>query len=154
MHRMFAVVALLGLVGCGDKKEAPASSGDEAQKASSTAGVDAPKDKNSQEFVRNLIDHPVHNFSPSDTSGLKFTYVTLTFAADNTWMALARLGEGDDSMDCKEMGTWTMDPAESATVATMEWKLTKSTCAGRPQANIIRAKVNQTSAADYNIQIR
>lgn len=152
MKRILVVASLFALAACG-KKEEPASSGSTAAADNAAAGANVPNDANSKAFAAELIKNPVHNFAPSDNSGARFVYVTLTFAKDNTWIALSRLGEGDESVDCKEMGTWTMDPATSATSATMEWKLTETTCPGRPKNNIMRASVNM-EGGDYKISFR
>lgn len=139
MTRTLALTALVLLTACGKKDTPTESSGDAAASASSGAAV--PADKDSQEFAKTLIATPVHNFSPADAGSVKFEYVTLTFKADNTWLAVSRMGIGDETIDCKEQGTWTMDPAERANTATMEWKLSETTCPGRPTENIMRTKV-------------
>ena len=139
MTRTLALAALVLLSACGKKDAEPASSGSESTTASSGANV--PSDKDSQDFAKTLTSTPIHNFSPADAGSVKFEYVTLTFKADNTWVAVSRMGIGDETVDCKEQGTWTMDPAERANTAAMEWKLTATTCPGRPTENIMRTKV-------------
>lgn len=152
MTRITALLAVLCLVACG-KKDAPASSGGENAKAASAASADVPKDQNSQDFATWLINHPVHSFKPVDNGGASFVYVTMSFRADNSWVTTARMGDGEDTIECKEEGTWTMEPAESAAVAMMTWHMTRSTCPGRPPETIMRTKV-AADGTDYRIYFR
>lgn len=152
MTRIVALIAVLSIVGCGKKSE-PASSGSAASAGSAAAATNAPKDDASQAFVKSLLGTTVHNFSPINNGDMKFEYVTLTFGADNSFMAISRMGEGDDTVDCKEFGTWSMDAADSASTAAMEWKITGTTCPGRPKDNIMRVKMT-IEGKEYTIKFR
>lgn len=152
MTRITALLALLALTACG-KKDSPASSGGESTKAASAASANIPSDKNSQEFASYLIDHPVHSFKPVDNAGAPFVYVTLSFRADNTWIASSRMGDGEETIECKEEGGWSMEPADSPTIAMMTWHMTKSTCPGRPRETIMRTRV-VIEGSDYRIYFR
>jgi hypothetical protein len=153
MKSLIVLVALASLVACGKKDAPAASSGDAAVSGNAAAGASIPDDANSRAFAEQLVKTAVHNFSPADNTGMAFVYVTLTFRSDNTWVALSRLGDGDESVDCKETGTWTMEPATSASSAAMEWKLTETTCPGRPKNNIMRAMVS-IEGGEYRISFR
>lgn len=138
MTRIVGLLALVAIVGCGKKNE-PASGGEAA--ASSGVKANVPGDANSQAFAKAILSTPVRSFRPVSAGEVEFTYVTMTFKEDNSWLALAKMGAGDETVDCKEAGTWIMEPAESATTAMMEWKVANTDCPGRPANNIMRTKV-------------
>lgn len=144
--------ALLPLLACGDKK-APASSGSSAPAAESVDGAKIPADANSKAFAAKLIRVDAKDFEPSDASGAKFVYKTVDFRNDNTWWAEAQMTADGESFDCKEQGTWEMDPAMDDHTAEMTWKLARSTCAGRPQEATMRVKVG-IEQGEYRIVFR
>ena len=143
-------VLLLSTPGCKkkeDKTETAAPSADVLGK------VDIPKDDNSKAFAGKILTHQVTNFTPADGYGMKFVYKTLTFVNDNTWNADAVVGEGDESFGCKESGTWTMEAASDEHTANMEWKMSKTTCSGRQQSDMMRVNVS-IAKGDYSISRR
>lgn len=146
-----ALVALLALAACGNKKAAPAAAA--AGGGDLLGNVAVPDDKASEAFATKILTHQITNFSPADNTGLKFVYKTMTFKNDNSWVADAYLGEGQDSIGCEEKGTWKMEPAIDDHNANMEWSLSKSTCPGRPQENIMRVKVT-IAQGQYDIKVR
>jgi hypothetical protein len=150
MTRFVAIAALV--IGCG-KKDEPESSGDAASADAASSSAAVPKDADSKAFAKAVLGNALHNFTPTNNGEMRFEYITLTFKADNSWLALARVGEGEDSVECKEGGTWMMEPAESATTASMEWRITSSDCPGRPKEGMLRTKVT-IEGKEYKIQIR
>lgn len=152
MRSILVLSAILVLSGCG-KKNTPAAGGEAAGGGNLLGNVQIPDDANSRAFAEKLLTHQVTNFSPADNTGLKFAYKTLTFKNDNSWVADAYIGEGQDSIGCEERGSWTMDAADDEHNATMQWTLKKSTCPGRPQENIMRVKVT-IEKGEYDIKIR
>lgn len=152
MSRILLPLLLVSLVACGPKKSDGAG-------ASPAAGqdvempTDVPKDENSQAFARKLMKNQATNFKPTDASGASFVYKTLTFKPDMSWRAEAVMEADGETMDCAEMGSWTMDAADDEHSAMMTWKLGKTTCAGRPENNTMRVKV-RIEKGEYTIQVR
>ena len=145
--------ALLPLAACGEKK-APASSGSTAASTEeSIDGAKYPDDAASKSFVTRLIRVDAKDFEPTDASGMKFVYKTVDFRADNTWWAAAQMTADGETFDCKEQGTWDMDPAMDDHTAEMTWKLSRSSCAGRPQEGTMRVKVG-IEGGQYRIVFR
>lgn len=140
------LASLLGLAACGDK--APPASAGSAPAAAPSKVSSAPADDNSQAFARRLVATPIKNFSPSDSTGAKFLYNTFSFQADGTFTAQGYVEIADEKMDCAESGPWTMDAAESETVATVSWTVEKTNCAGREAGEKTRAQVTLQSGAD------
>ncbi len=116
--------------------DAPASADTPAAAAPST-----PDDKNSQKFGAALVAVNIENWSPSDGGGAKFSYTTMSFNADNSWNANGYVEIADERMECTEAGGWTMEPADSATVATVNWTVDKTDCPGRDAGKENRAVI-------------
>lgn len=149
---LFIPVLLLGLVvtpGCKKKETttAPAASNVDLGK------VVIPAGEASKAFAGKILTHDVTNFTPADTYGAKFSYRTLKFYNDNTWLAEATLVGQDASVDCKEHGTWTMEEAKDEHNADMSWKLVNTTCPGRESLNMMRVNVN-IEKGEYTISFR
>ncbi len=125
------------LLACGDKT-APVASG--ASKGL-PSGADVPDDANSKAFAKNLIANPTSNFKPTDALGAKFEYTKLEFRGDNSWVATGYVEAMDERMECAEAGSWAMSPADSATVATMNWTVDKTNCAGRDAGETTRVQI-------------
>lgn len=138
--RTIATITLF-LTACGEK-EAPVAvaAAPEAGAASSV-----PDDGASRKFASRLIDSEISNFRPSDAVGADFMYSSLDFQEGNRWVAQGFVDAGDERMECTESGTWSMDPAESATVAAMTWLLTATNCPSREVGAEARVKVNLES---------
>lgn len=151
---MILLSALLPLVACGEKK-APASSGSAAAASSeeSIDGAKYPDDAASKAFVTRLIRVDAKDFEPMDAAGAKFIYKSVDFKNDNTWWAAAQMTADGETFDCKEQGTWEMDPAIDEHTAEMTWKLNRSSCAGRPQEGTLRLKVG-IDGGEYRIVFR
>lgn len=147
MRNLLPLLFVLGA--CGEKAP-PASAGTaqaDASAASSTVSG-APSDANSQAFARALVGTSVKNFSPSGGSGAKFMYNSLQFQADGNFTAAGFVEMDDERMDCNETGKWSMDPADSKTVATVTWKVDETNCAGREPGEQSRAQVDLSDPAD------
>jgi hypothetical protein len=126
------------LFACGEKAGGPAAAG--AAKGL-PSGADVPDDANSKAFARALVSSNTSNFSPTDAPGAKFRYTSLQFRGDNTWVASGYVEAMDERMECVESGSWTMNPADSPTKATMSWALDKTNCAGREAGESTRVQV-------------
>ena len=100
--------------------------------------ADVPSDNNSKKFAKSLVGLNITNFRPI-SDGL--IYEKLNFNADNTWQAEAAIEIMDEKMECIEKGTWTMDPAESSSIASMVWKIDSTDCPARTAPDEIRLKV-------------
>jgi hypothetical protein len=144
---------VLLLSACGEKTSAPTATASASTSAPS-AQADVPKDAASQSFAAKLLKYPIKDFSPSDNGGVQFSYKTLTFRADNTWSADASMVADGETVDCNESGTWSMDPAENPNLATMDWKLQKTSCAGRPTDEVMHVKVEISNEGEYKILFR
>jgi hypothetical protein len=135
------LLALPVLVACGGKKAAPAASADAGGQAREAVTGDYPSDAKSQAFVEGLASLTIENFAAVDGGGARVILGTLRFSGDNTWSASGYVDAGEERMECTERGTWTMEPAESATVATITWAIGSTDCVGREVGTDTRAKV-------------
>ena len=115
--------------------------------------VNIPKDDNSKAFAGKILTHDITNFTPADGYGMKFMYKNLHFKNNNSWGADAVLGSGDESVDCHEAGTWTMEPATDEHTADVNVVLSDTTCPGRQSKNIMRLNVN-IAKGEYTISLR
>jgi len=121
------------------KKKKKAS---EEQTEESVAYSDTlPSDGTSKKFAESLIETSIKDFKPTDAVGAKFVYNTLAFAPDATWKADGYVEMMDERMDCTENGTWSMEAADSADVATISWVVATTDCAGRDAGVEIRAQL-------------
>lgn len=150
---LIALPVLLLAPGCKKKEDKTETTSSSAPSADVLGKVNVPNDDNSKAFAGKILTHDVSNFTPSDGYGMKFVYKTLHFSNDNTWMAEAIVGEGDESVGCKESGTWTMDAASDEHTADMSVKMDKTTCPGRQQSDMMRLNVN-IAKGEYAISIR
>ena len=113
-----------------------------------------PGDATSKSFGEKLLAAKIVDFEPPGDGGLPFIYETLVFKADNTWEAEAYLDAGDERMDCTESGTWTMDKAESDTVAPVNWVVEKTDCPAREKGKKARAQLSIQSDGDVTAEFR
>lgn len=144
-------LALLALSACGPKTSAVAGP---AADASGVGQARVPNDAASRSFATRLLDTPALNFRPTDGGGVQFSYDKLTFRSDNTWHADAKMMADGETIECVETGEWSMEAADDASTATMEWKLVKSTCPGRPADHVTRAKVQIADDGEYKVVFR
>ena len=123
--------------------DAPADTPVEAQ-------ADVPGDAASKKFSKALLaPEGFNNFVP-DVEGL--VYKNVRFSPDNTWTADAAIELMDESMECTESGTWTMDPAQSPKTSGMEWSIDSTDCPSLDSGRKLRilATLNGTSIeAEY-----
>lgn len=143
---------LLAGAGCGKKADntAPASSG----ASSDVLGkAEVPSDSVSKAFAGKILTHVVTNYTLADGNGMKFVYKSLTFSNDNGWVADAVIGEGEDSLGCKEQGTWSMEAASDEHTANVSLQMDKSSCPGREQSGTTRLNV-YIAKGEYTISGR
>jgi hypothetical protein len=127
-----ALLSMTLLLACGEKSAPPASSLS-ATRTVSLVDIEIPGDAKSKDFALLLLGTTLTEFQPTDSSGAKFVYKTMRFSNGNTWSAEAYLYlEAEDiRIDCKESGSWSMNPADSSSVAGVTWKVESSDCSGR-----------------------
>lgn len=148
-----ALPLLFALVACGEK--APPSNAGSATTESAPSKVSgAPEDSASQSFARALVGMTVKDFSASGASGATFKYATLKFGADGTFAAEGYVEIDDERMECQESGGWKMDPADSATVASLSWTIDKTNCPGRDAGTEVRAKVDLSDTSNPQFSFR
>ncbi len=145
MTRYSLLLASLVLVGCGPK-EAPVEA-----PVSTSRGPEIPSDSTSGKFAQRLLAVEISDWSPADTGEVGFKYKSLTFSSDNSWVAPGRVEIMDEYVDCEESGTWTMDPADSESTASMTWQLEKTSCPGREGGKEIRVKITIERDGSYEI---
>lgn len=146
---MRCLLPLLFVLGACGEKAPPANAGSAPAASSGPTSVSvAPADGNSQAFASALVGATIKNFSPSGGAGAKFMYNTLQFKADGSFSAAGFVEMDDEKMDCTETGTWGMDPADSKTSATINWKVEQTNCAGRDAGEQSRAQVDLSDPAD------
>ena len=145
------VLSLFLAPGCGKKKATTGGGAASADRV--TAQTKIPDDAKSKAFAEKLLTQIVQDFKPSDNSEAQFVYRTVTFQPDNSWQAVAQMTAQGETIDCQELGEWSMDPADDEHTAAMEWKVNKTTCAGRPETGMLRLKVT-IEGGEYNIKFR
>jgi hypothetical protein len=123
------------LTGCGEKT------------AAATAAVaTGPKltmalPDGAKAFATALVSNATQNFTPTDSDGAVFEYTTLQFRGDGSWRAEGYVEAMDERMECVEAGTWSIDEANSATVGTIAWVVSETSCVGRDNGTETRAEV-------------
>lgn len=149
----FGVATLL--VACG-KKQAPEPAGD--QPAAAPAGeltAEMPDTPEAKAFAKRLVETTVTDWDPlGGASGVELRYKTLTFQPDGSWTAEAALTADFESFECKEVGTWSIDEAESDSAATMNWEVRKTTCPTREAGDALRVKMGIQKGGEYKIAFR
>lgn len=154
MTRIPALVLVSSLVltaACGKKEAAtaPAAGGGNVLK-----GAVVPDNDNARAFATNLVTHKAIDIRPMDNGEMAFVYKSLSFTAENNgWLAEAVVGQGQDSFTCQEIGAWEIEEATSGDSATMNWKLNKTTCAGREAGKSMRVKVDIKNG-NYDVSFR
>ncbi|MDP2305068.1 MAG: hypothetical protein Q8P18_03490 [Pseudomonadota bacterium] len=153
MIRSALLVTTILLAACGAKKTEPTASGSDAPAQESIEGAKFPDDASSKSFAEKLIKFDAKDFKPTDGAGPVFIYRSIDFKPNNTWLAMAEMSADGETIECKEEGTWEMDPAADEHTAAMTWTLGRTTCAGRPESSILRLKVN-IEKGEYRIVFR
>lgn len=153
MFRTTLLITTLTLIACGAKKAPSTSAGANAPAEESIEGAKIPDDKTSKSFAQKLIKFNVKDFKPADSGGARFVYTSVDFKPDNRWLAMAEMTADGETVQCKEEGTWEMDAAADEHTAPMTWKMTRSSCAGRPDTSILRVKV-EIKEGQYRIAVR
>lgn len=143
------MTAVLALAGCGDKKKDPKAAGESKPEVIQTI----PKDDASQSFGRFLLNHPITELVVNESPSTKLVYTQMTFEKDNSWAAKAQLRTLNESVDCVEGGTWSMDPADGPKKATLSVNVARTNCASRDPGVKMRLGVT-VSEGKYDIQMR
>ncbi|MEL6345960.1 MAG: hypothetical protein AAFV53_22810 [Myxococcota bacterium] len=124
------------------RKKKKGGDGDAAAPATADVTPDVPDDKNSEKFAEGLLSKTIQGFAPIDAgANVRFMYNELSFSPDNTWKASGYVEMMGEQMECTEIGVWSMDPAESATVATMTWKVERTDCINQNNGDERRYRV-------------
>jgi hypothetical protein len=134
------MIALALLVpGTADAKKKKKDVATEEPQAAPEVKPDVPDDKASESFADALVELSIARFAPTDSaSGAKFLYTALNFNPDNTWRAEGYVEMMDEKMECTEVGTWSMDPAESASKAAINLTINTSDCVSREAGHVSR----------------
>lgn len=141
--RIFVGLAVAGLlVGCGDKKAPAPAAEPAAAPAEASISAKMPDSPEAKAFAKQLVKTTVKGVHPQGSGGASVTYNTVSFAADGKWQAQSTIEAGDESMDCKESGDWSIDEAESDKIATVVWAVASTNCAGRENGTQTRVKMN------------
>ena len=143
MNRFLALLALAVILpSTAEAKKKKKTASAETTEVAPEVSTDIPGDKDSEKFADALMALTIERFSPTDTtSGAKFLYTSLDFASGNIWNAVGYVEMMDEMMECTEGGTWSMDPAESATTATMTWTIDQTDCVSREAGHTTRYRV-------------
>lgn len=148
-----ALAPFVLLLGCGPKESTSTSAAAEAtESAPSSANV--PSDKASQAFSEKLFSLELSDFRPIDSDGAELKWSKATFSPDGTWSADGAVSIMDETMECKEGGEWTMDPAEDASTAGMTWALQETNCAGREVGQDLRVLLTIEKGGEYSVDFR
>jgi hypothetical protein len=141
MRVLWTLAVLTALVGCGEKKAPePAAAATEAPPAEPEVTAEMPASGEAKSFAKALIKQGIQNLSVS-TSGARFVYHSMTFTGDGKWTATGAVTAADETMECTENGSWKIEDATSADVATMVWTVDKTNCASRDAGTTQRVQV-------------
>ncbi|MFT4975013.1 MAG: hypothetical protein ACI8S6_000899 [Myxococcota bacterium] len=146
MSRLPVMMCLMAL-GCG-KKETTTAAPVQAAPVPETPG-----DAKSKKFAESLIALDITTFRPLEAgSSAKFIYNTLSFEPDNTWSGDGYIEISGETLECIESGTWSMEPAETNTIAVMTWAVAKTDCINQTEGDR-RYRVT-IADGDINVQFR
>ncbi|MCB9793302.1 MAG: hypothetical protein H6741_11305 [Alphaproteobacteria bacterium] len=148
-------LALVLLAACGSKETsntaAPAEAASDAPAVSSDV---VPADKASQAFAEKLFALTITDFRPIDSSGADFIYKTFQLKPDGQWNASGVVEIAGETMECRETGPWTMDPAESNETANVTWTIDETNCAGRESGTEHRIQLTIRKGGEYEVSFR
>jgi hypothetical protein len=143
--------ALFALGACGPK-DAPVESLAGSAPADAR-GPEVPSDAASKAFARKFLALQIKDWSPTDPGGVNFRYMSLAHKSNNTWQAEARIGSDEEEMDCRENGTWSMEPAIDEGTATVIWTLAETSCPGRETGKEMRGRMEIRSDGTFRVAI-
>lgn len=146
MILMFALTAA-----CGEKEDTSTAAPAEAAEPSSDV---VPDDKNSKAFAKKLYEIDAKRFEPVEGDGIKLEYSSFRFLPDGSWVAAGAVSVMDETMECKERGSWTMDASEDGNTAGMTWTLTETGCAGREAPTEQRVEVTILDGGQWKVRFR
>ena len=114
-----------------------------------------PAGSDARKFAQNLIDTEIADFKPTGVGGsVQFVYETLAFTGDGTWNAQAAVEANFESIPCAESGDWTLEDAESASVGTITWTVSKTNCAMRETGESTRGQVTLGKGTGFSVAFR
>ena len=146
---MRIVILMLALTGC-PKSEEPAAPSSRAPQI----GAHLPQDATSKAYVGNLVDTTITNFRPVEGGGAVLNYDTMNFRPDGSRAAQGGVSIMEDTMECVEAGSWSMEPASSETVGVVSWTVDNTDCASRSPGSSTRAQITLEDGGRYKFQFR
>jgi len=149
-----STIVLLLLAACGSKETTTTAAPAEAAENTPAASDVVPDDKASQAFAERLFATTLTNFRPIDSSGADFRYNSFQLKPDGSWNADGVVEIADESMECVESGTWSMDPAETNDTASVGWVVDKTNCAGRESGTEHRIRLTIDKGGEYEYSFR
>ncbi|MCP4803715.1 MAG: hypothetical protein GY913_14965 [Proteobacteria bacterium] len=142
---------IAALTACGEKEETSTAAADEAATPSSDV---VPDDKASQQFAKKLYDLDIKRFRPVEGDGIKLEYDSFSFSPDGSWFATGAVSVADETMECKERGTWTMETAVDSDTADMGWTVEDTSCAGREAGAEQRLQMTILDNGQFKVKFR
>lgn len=144
-------ITSIAAMGCGPKAP-PVAAADAA--ASATQAITMEASGEALAFIKAWTATSVTNFTVAAGSGGDVVYGTLDFTPAGTWSASATFSAAGEEFPCTESGDWTVASADSASAATIEWTVTKTTCATRESGTTTRAAITLKKGGEYDISFR
>ncbi len=144
------LAAIVALAGC-PKSGGGASSGEQEPVE------EAPKSRfsgSTKAYVDGLTRAPIVGWQVAD-DGAAIVYDALTMDEDGTFSAATTVRLGEEPLECRESGTWTLDnnKSDSAQVGELNFELLQTDCVGREAPRTWRAQAT-VSADDVNFELR
>lgn len=127
---MSPILTFLLAMGCGNKDGETTAAPVQAAVKPTTPG-----DANSDRFAMDLVGLTITNIRPMSAGSARFVYETLDFQPDNTWRGEGYIEIAGERMDCVESGSWSMEPAESNSVAVMIWNVGSTDCINQTEGD-------------------
>lgn len=153
MTRTFPIAMLL-LAACGSKETTTTAAPAEAAAEAPISSDVVPADKASQAFAERLFKTTLSDFRPIDSTGADFIYNSFSLKPDGNFDAKGVVIIADETMECAETGTWSMDPAESNDTASVSWTVDKTNCAGREAGAEHRILLTIDKSGEYTYSFR
>jgi len=154
LSALLAASLVLGGSALAGKKKKKGGDAPAASTPKAAAVPTTPDDAASKKYGVKLMSSTLLAFRPSDTGGATFQYDKMTFAADNTWKAAGWVEFDDEKMECTEAGKWTMEPADSDKVATVNWTVDSTDCPGREAGSEVRAQLTLSKDGTIDAKFR